>query len=120
MFQIDKYKTVTGECPIDDFINELRNDGQKKEIVKIISYIKLLEELGDKVLENANWAKKIDDNIFELRPKSNRVLYFMCASNNRYVLLHCFKKKTQKTPPSEIEKANKEAADYERRVLNGK
>jgi len=35
-------------------------------------------------------------------------------------LLHGFKKKTNKTPQNEIEKAKKEAADYERRYKNEK
>ena len=36
-----------------------------------------------------------------------------------FVLLHCFIKKTNKTPHSEIEKAKKEFEDFKRRSVNG-
>lgn len=118
MFIVTKYKTESGKCPFDEYIKELKRSGDIQSIVKIQHYISLLEELGDAVLENSTWAKRIDENLFELRPKANRILYFMCAKNGEYVLLHCFKKKTQKTPLDEKEKAKNEAADYERRIKN--
>lgn len=120
MFQINKYKTESGKCPLDDFIKELLDSGGKQEVAKMQDYINLLGELGDDILSNSNWAKNLEDGILELRPKSNRVLYFYCSSNKEYVLLHGFKKKQQKTPPEEIERAKNEAADYERRIKNGK
>ena len=120
MAHVEKYKTESGECPIDEFINELIKDGQRVDVVKIQSYVDLLKELGDDILSNSNWAKKLDDKIFELRPKSNRVLYFYHSLDDKYVLLHCFKKKTTKTPKGEIDRARKEASDYERRNSNGR
>lgn len=54
--------------------------------------------------------KHIEDEIWELRPGKNRVLYFF-YKNNKYILLHHFVKKTQKTPRREIEKAKKEMKD---------
>jgi len=115
MFRIIKYKTESGECPINNFISDLLKSGQKDEVLKIKFYIDLLEQMGNLVLTNPNWAKKIDEKVYELRPKSNRILYFYCSKNDEYILLHGFKKKTQKTPTSEIERANKELDDYERR-----
>jgi phage-related protein len=52
----------------------------------------------------------------ELRPGFNRVLYFY-FENNTFVLLHMFRKKTQKTPKTEMEKAHKECNDY--KIRNG-
>jgi len=46
----------------------------------------------------------------------------LCAGvvGGKYVLLHPFTKKTQKTPAREIEKAKRELSDFiERRDLNG-
>lgn len=116
MFKILKYKTEKEECPIDLFIVDLIKNGRKDEVDKIYFYIKLLENNGDKILINQNWAKKISESIFELRPKSNRILYFS-LSDDSYILLHGFKKKTQKTPKSEIEKAEKEMNDFKRRCI---
>ena len=120
MYKVVLYKTETGYCPFEVFINDLRKDGSKQDLEKIKLYIRLLEDNGEEIIYNSNWAKKLNSVVYELRPRSNRILYFYCTSNNEYVLLHGFKKKTQKTPAEEIEKAIKEASDYERRINNGK
>ena len=62
-----------------------------------------------------NVTKHIEGKIWELRPGSNRILYFY-FENETYVLLHMFRKETQKTPQSEIDKANKEMNDYQKRL----
>lgn len=120
MFIIDKYKTANGKCPLDDFLNELKKSGNINDLYKIQDYVIKLEELGNQILTNSNWAKVLDDGICELRPNKNRIIYFYCSDNGHYILLHGFKKKTNKTPQNEIEKAKKEAADYERRYRNEK
>ncbi len=56
-------------------------------------------------------VKHLDDDIWELRPGFNRVFFFY-HENDTYVLLHRFRKKTQKTPRREIDKAIKEREDY--------
>lgn len=61
--------------------------------------------------------KNIKDEIFELRPGKNRILFFSVTSDNKFILLHGFKKKTQKTPKKEIEKAEQELKDYKRRCM---
>lgn len=57
--------------------------------------------------------------IWELRPGNNRIFYFFC-DNNSFVLLHSFRKKTQKTPRREISKAKSERDDYLSRKENFK
>ena len=61
-----------------------------------------------------NITKYLDGEIWELRPGNNRVLYFYYEKNT-FVLLHMFRKKTQKTPKAEIEKAHKECTDFKSR-----
>ena len=72
-------------------------------------YIQLLEDNGTRL--NENITKHLDDDIWELRPGNNRVLYFY-FQNDTFVLLHQFRKKTQKTPKREIERAKTERDDY--------
>ena len=120
MNKIEKYKTETGECPLNDFLLELKNDGQLDDLDKIQEYVMILEDIGNKILSNSNLAKRLDKNLFELRPKANRVLYCFQSKDDKFILLHAFKKKTDKTPPSEIKKAKKEIRDYERRNGYGK
>lgn len=54
------------------------------------------------------YSRKLTDNLFELRSHGDtkiRIIY--TRINESYILLHAFKKKTQKTPRKEIEVANK-------------
>ncbi len=48
------------------------------------------------------------DGLFELRMKSKEGIgrvFYCTLVNKRVVMLHCFIKKTQKTPPSKLKKA---------------
>lgn len=69
----------------------------------------MLQDNGTHLPDNI--TKHIEDNIWELRPGNNRVFYFF-FDNNTFVLLHAFRKKTQKTPRKEIERAKSERDDY--------
>ena len=72
-------------------------------------YIQLLQDNGTRLPENV--TKHLEDGKWELRPGNNRVLYFF-FENDTFILLHHFRKKTQKTPRKEIEKAKSEREDH--------
>lgn len=96
------YKSKSGECPVEDFINSRSVNNQLK-IAPIIDY---LEEMG--VNLPRPYSDYLRDGIYELRVKlsgdETRTLYFFCFET--YIILtHCFLKKTQKVPESEINKA---------------
>ncbi len=114
MFEIEFYENAKGESELWDFLESLReqaetNKDSRIQYKQIIFYIELLKNSGTRLSENI--TKHLDDGIWELRPGSNRVFYFFYR-DNRFVLLHHFRKKTQKTPKREIEKAKAERADY--------
>ena len=69
---------------------------------KIFAYIKALEEYGTRI--GTPIVKHIEGNLWELRPLKNRIFFFYWK-DNKFVLVHHFVKKTQKTPKKEIEKA---------------
>ena len=73
------------------------------------SYIQLLSEKGTRMPDNI--TKHIEDGIWELRPGSNRVFYFFFEKDT-FVLLHHFRKKSQKTPKREIDRAKSEREHY--------
>ena len=50
------------------------------------------------------YIRKINDEIWEMRPLKNRILFFFYR-NEEFVLLSSFVKKTNKTPKKEIDKA---------------
>ena len=88
------------------------NKDARIQYQRIILYIELLKKNGIKMPSNI--TKHIDDDIWELRPRKNRVLYFY-FHDNLFVLLHMFKKTTRKNQKKEIEKAKKECMDYKLR-----
>ena len=122
-YKIEYYKTGKGSCPVEEYKNELaKNNNNLLLISKIDLYIDKLAEHGHNINKDfkKNASKKLDEDIFELRPDKTRVLFFFCDEDGCYVLLHAFTKSSQKTPPNEIKNARNEMKDYKRRKKNGK
>ena len=120
MYEVFFYTKSNGETPVLDYIQSLAAGGGKDNRVKhnkIAQYIKVLEEKGTRAGEP--FVKHIDGNIWELRPLQNRIL-FAAIVGNQFLLLHCFLKRSKKTPDKEIAQAKSELNDYlERMGENG-
>lgn len=115
------YEKENGDSEIWNFLEKLRKKSATSKDARIqykqvTLYIELLQNNGT-MLPN-NITKHIEENIWELRPGNNRIFYFYCDSNT-FVLLHSFRKQTQKTPRREIAKAKAERDDYLFRKENG-
>ncbi|PKM56424.1 MAG: type II toxin-antitoxin system RelE/ParE family toxin [Firmicutes bacterium HGW-Firmicutes-3] len=106
MYNIIYYEDDNGKIPILDFLRAL----PRKNRAKAIWEIDLLKEFGTNL--SMPHVKKMSsyNNLWELRIKvsSNnyRVFYFH-HTNNNFILLHGFHKKSQKTPKREIQIAIK-------------
>ena len=120
-YKIEVYQTASGRSPFKNFLDELtdKKDSKKeKELAQIKLAIGRLEKLGLAVnSEFPKTMKKIRNDIYELRPGNNRVLFFYFKGNT-FVLLHAFRKKSQKTPLKEIDMAIQEMNDYKQRYEN--
>lgn len=119
MYNVRFYRKKDGESPVEEFIKKLASQKGKDSRVnlgKIRDYIKVLETNGTRAGEP--FVKKVDDkeDIWELRPLGNRI-FFVAWIENTFVLLHVFQKKTQKTPPRQIEQARREVKDLKERGL---
>lgn len=92
---VEYYKDTKGNEPTKNFINSLPANMQ----VKILRIIRMLRDYG--ALLKEPYTKQIKGKIRELRIKNShgaiRVLYFT-YTGRRFVLLHGFIKKTNKTP----------------------
>ena len=112
MFDIEFYRFENGKAPVEEFLDSLN----PKMRNKAVRSLELLEEFGN-TLREPN-SKAMGDGLFELRIKFSsditRIFYFFYVAN-KIVLTNGFVKKTQRTPPAEIELARKYKADYERR-----
>lgn len=117
MYTIEFYEKENGESDVWDFLEELRtkaptNKDARIQFKQISFYIDLLAQNGTNLSENI--TKHLEEDIWELRPGNNRVFYFY-YQNDHFVLLHHFRKKSQKTPKRELSRAKAERDDYIRR-----
>lgn len=111
MYQIRFYKDKNGKSSVEEYILELASRKDKESRIKfnkIRDYIKVLSEYGTRI--GAPYVKHLDDEIWELRPIRDRIL-FAAWDGEKFVLLHHFMKQTQKTPQREIVQAKKNLKD---------
>lgn len=114
MYRIEFYEKADGTSDVWDFIEGMRlkkdtNKDARIQYKQAVMYIELLRINGTRLPDNI--TKHIEGDIWELRPGNNRIFYFYKVENT-FVLLHHFRKKSQKTPRSEIEQAQREKNDY--------
>ena len=118
MYKIRFYKDKRGKRPVADYIRELAkktDDESRMKLDKINDYIEALRVNGTQIGEP--YVKHLEDEIWELRPLRDRIL-FAAYHDGRFVLLHQFLKKTQKTPLTQIEQAKREYAEWKERSAN--
>lgn len=118
MHKIYFYKDANGNEPVLDYLRKLscsKGKDSRIKLNKIQDYIQILSEYG--VGAGEPYIKYLEDDIWELRPLRDRIL-FVGWLDGGYILLHYFQKKTRKTPKREIEKAKRELQEL-RRNQNG-
>lgn len=117
-YEIVLYKDRNNKCELEEYFIKLQNKKNKDskiKINKIIAYINMLSKYGTSIGEP--YIKYIKDNIWELRPLRDRIL-FTYWDNDKFILLNVFTKSTQKTPKKEIEKAKRNLKDFMKRSRN--
>lgn len=110
------YQRENGEIPVYEFLNTL----PPKLQAKAFSEIELLEKCGTALKEPyvKPLVGKEHQGLWELRVRfsSDHVrIFYILFSRDTFVLLHGFRKKSNKTPPKELERAMQYKIDYERR-----
>ena len=122
MFEIESYKTANGKDEILEYLTELGKKSQTDKSARILAnkidlYFRLLCVNGTRI--GMPVTRHIDGDIWELRPLDERIFYAYWT-NNKFILLHHFYKKSNKTPPLEIEQAKRNLKDWlERNGANG-
>ena len=110
MWEIEFYKTDSGKCPVDEFLEALTS----KQSQKVTWVLQLVEELPS---VPSQYLKKLinTDDLWEVRIVVGsdifRLLGFFDGSK-LIVLTHAFQKKSQKTPRQAIKTAEKRKQDY--------
>ena len=112
MYNVVFYTTKDGFSEIQEYLQKLQMKKDKDSRInlnKIIAYIDILSKYG--LNAGIPYIKHIEDDIWELRPLRNRIL-FAYSNKNNFILLTIFMKQTQKTPAGEIEKAKRYLKDF--------
>lgn len=93
-----------GSCPYEEYVQEVFASGRKNDAAKIRVYVDRLGAEGSQRLVEMRWAEKMND-VWQLRPGHHRIFYFWDSRGRTYVLLNGYEKKTRRTPPTELTRA---------------
>lgn len=108
-WSIDFYQYPNGNSPVLDWFKE--QDAKVK--AKLGRVFDLLEEFGTSV--GGDYIKPLEDKLYEIRIEQNknayRIIYF-AYTGKKFILLHGFQKKTQKTPRKELNLAKQRMQDF--------
>jgi len=107
---INFYRTESGTCPVEDFLDSLSG----KQTQKVVWVLRLIEELD--VVPRQYFQKMFNtDDIWEVRVQFGgnifRILGFF-AGSAELILTNGFIKKRQKTPRQEIALAERRKKEY--------
>jgi len=110
MRTVNFYRTDSGNCPVEDFLDSLSG----KQTQKVVWVLRLIEELN---VVPRQYLKKLvnTEDIWEVRVQFGgnifRLLGFFDGST-LMILTNGFAKKSQKTPRQEIELATRRKNEY--------
>lgn len=108
-WQVEFYRFPNGNSPVLDWYN----DQQPKIQAKFARIFDLVKEHG--LLVGKPYIAPLENKLYEIRVEHDtniyRILYF-AFTGRRFILLHGFQKKTQKTPKQEIELAQKRMSEF--------
>jgi phage-related protein len=106
---IENYSDARGRVPVNETLKGL----PPNDYARVLRAIDLLADYGPAL--RMPHAQHLGGKIWELRidgrPNSYRVLY-AGVQGRKFLLLHIFAKKSQKTPPREVDTARRRLADY--------
>jgi phage-related protein len=110
MKAIHFYRSASGHCPVEVFLNSLTD----KQAQKATWTLKLIEDMP--VVPVQHFKKLTNtDGIWEVRVSSAGSIFRLLGffdGESMVILNHAFIKKTQKTPKQAITLAEKRKADY--------
>ncbi|MFA4854150.1 MAG: type II toxin-antitoxin system RelE/ParE family toxin [Candidatus Omnitrophota bacterium] len=89
------FEDKDGYQPVKEFLHSLT----QKEQAKVRAYIRELKKQGNNL--RRPMADYLEDGIYELRPKENRIFYYFYL-RDRAILVHAIKKHVKKVPENDL------------------
>ena len=113
MREIVFYRTPSGQCPVEEFLDSLPS----KQAQKVLWVLSLTEDLD--VVPRCYLQKMTHtEDMWEIRARARSNIFRLLGffdGPKLLVLAHAFQKKTQKTPRQVIRLAEERKRDYFRR-----
>jgi len=113
MTDIEFYRTSTGRCPVEDFLDDLTGK-QAKKATWVLRLISEMDQVPTQYWKKLSHTEDIWEARVTFGRDTFRLLGFFAASD-RIVFTNGFQKKSQKTPRSEIDVAEQRKKEYEHR-----
>lgn len=117
--EIYLYQTDSGNCPVQNFFNDL----EVKAKLKIEEKIERLEILGTQMVHEGNFLEKLSgcSNLYELKIRVSKLFYriILVIIDSTAYLLSAFCKKTNQTPKQEIELTKNRAENLKKQIPLG-
>ena len=113
-FTIEFYETIAGKCPVQEFLEDLK-ESDPDDFAAILAG---LAKLKKRNYHRPPLSKAIGDNLFELRhvgKLNTRVLYFF-VKGRRIVAVHGIRSKGTKIPRQDRQVAQERRQDWLKRV----
>lgn len=110
MRTIEFYRTRSGDCPVEEFL-DLLSDRDAQKVAWVLRLVERLEMVPQQYLKKLSGTDELWEVRAQVGGSSYRLLGFFYES--RFLILtNGFSKKRQKTPMKEIELAQRRRAEY--------
>lgn len=113
-FILEFYETVAGNCPVREFLDELKA-GDPDDFAVVVAG---LAKLRNRQYHREPLSQALGDGLFELRhvgKLNTRVLWFF-MKNRRIVLLHGIRNKGQAIPARDLATARERMHEWRKRA----
>jgi len=111
------YEKRSGKKPVNDFLNKLSRQSRSK----IVACLKFLQQKETKINTNMNNMvfRQLKGKLWEIKIRTSdgsyRIFYTM-LSEDLMILLHAYKKQSQKAPQKELDIATKRMEEVQNKV----
>jgi phage-related protein len=109
-FSIEFYETVAGQCPVRDFLDELK-DSDPDDYASVMAG---LAKLQSRFYHRPPLSKSLGNDFFELRhvgKLNTRVLYFF-MKGQRIIAVHGIRNKAREIPARDLKTALERKNDW--------
>ena len=111
MYSVVFHHRRNGAVPYEEYVRSVYRAGQKTEAARIRAFVERLGREGSQRLVSRRWAEKMND-VWQLRAGQHRIFYFWHPEAERYVILNGYRKRSRRTPRSELARAESLRAEH--------